>query len=75
MPENQELVDKINILIRLMALDLCEGKSQKEQIVLLSNAGIGPKEIADMLGTTANTVSVTLAGARKAKKVRPSKSS
>jgi DNA-binding CsgD family transcriptional regulator len=65
-PENtQELVMKIDVLTRLFAVHLVNGKSQKEQIRLLSIAGMGPKEIAGLLGTTTNTVNVTLSTLRK----------
>jgi len=54
------------MLIRLNALGLVkEIKAQKEQITLLSDAGFQPKQIAGILGTTSNTVSVTLSAIRK----------
>jgi DNA-directed RNA polymerase specialized sigma24 family protein len=56
---------KIDLLIRLSALSLVMGKTQSEQIVLLNKAGFQPKEIADILGTTANTVRVSLSKTRR----------
>ena len=68
----KEVADKLDTLIRLTAIGLFgEGdKTQKEKIELLSTAGLNPKEIADLLGTTPNTVNVTLSrlGRRKKKK-------
>ncbi len=61
----QELLKKIDLLTRLFAIQLVNGKTQKEQIRLLSIAGMGPSEISDLLGTTANTVNVTLSALRK----------
>ncbi len=66
--QNNEVVNRLNTLIRLVALGLCQNKGQKEQISFLSSAGITPKEIGEILGTTSNTVSVTLSGIRKVKK-------
>jgi DNA-binding CsgD family transcriptional regulator len=63
--EAADLSKKLDLVIRLLAVNLVNGKSQREQIRLLSIAGIGPKEIADLLGTTSNTVNVALSGLRK----------
>ncbi len=68
MSDPNELVNRLNILIRLVALGLCQNKGQREQISFLSSVGIAPKEIAEILGTTSNTVSVTLSGMRRVKK-------
>lgn len=56
---------KLDILIRLVALGLCGEKSQREKITLLAAAGLQPKAIAEMIGTTPNTVSVALSGIRR----------
>ena len=42
-----------------------KGEQQTRAIALLSSAGLGPKEIAETLGTTAGTVSVTLTSLKK----------
>jgi DNA-directed RNA polymerase specialized sigma24 family protein len=63
-------------LIKLLALYLIRGQQQSDQIDLLSRAGFKPAEIADLLGTTPNTVNVTLSAqraARKKKRVKKSK--
>jgi DNA-binding NarL/FixJ family response regulator len=39
--------------------------TQARKIEILSSVGLAPKEIAEILGTTPNTVSVTLSGIRK----------
>lgn len=61
-----EVSAKLDILIRLTALNVVKDvKLQKEQIRTLSDAGFGPSEIADILKTTSNTVSVVLSAIRK----------
>jgi len=63
-----EVANKLDTLIRLTAIGLFGDKSQKEKIELLMTAGLQTKEIAELLGTTPNTVSVALSGLRKKKK-------
>ena len=61
-----EVSTKLDTLIRLSALNVVKDlKTQKEQIATLSDAGFQPKEIASILRTTSNTVSVTLTEIRK----------
>ncbi|MCH7666211.1 MAG: hypothetical protein IH936_09835 [Acidobacteria bacterium] len=67
-PEVSQLVARLDILVRLDALNLVAGKKQGEQIALLSAAGLAPKEIAEILETTPNTVRVRLSNFRKQKK-------
>jgi DNA-directed RNA polymerase specialized sigma24 family protein len=55
-------------IANLLALHLVTGKPQPEQISLLSAAGYSPSEIARLVGTTRNTVSVTLSQRRKGKR-------
>lgn len=71
---SQEIVGKLDQLIRLSAIQLVIGKSQQQQIALLDAAGFAPTAIADLLATSRNTVNVALHGIRKAKK-RPLKTS
>ncbi|HLY62565.1 MAG TPA: hypothetical protein VKV95_17625 [Terriglobia bacterium] len=54
--------------LRLLSLTALQGMKQKEQVDLMDKAGYGPTEIADMLGSTPNTISVRLAEARRARK-------
>lgn len=64
---SEELIAaKIDILIRLQATAMVEKfPTQRERISFLSKAGLAPKVIAEILGTTANTVSVSLAKMKK----------
>lgn len=62
----QEVVAaKLTTIIKLLAVSLAEGKTQREKIRILSAAGLAPKEIAEILGTTPNTVRVALSSLRK----------
>lgn len=64
------LAEKLDAIIKLMVFAIADGKSQAEQIRLLSAAGFKPKEIAEAIGTTSNTVRVTLFSLRKHRKER-----
>lgn len=55
------------VVRRLLALSLIDGKKQREAIALLSIAGMDRHEIAEMVGTTAGTVSVEISNIRKRK--------
>lgn len=70
--DREVIVAKLTTIIKLLAVSLAEGKTQTEKIRILSTAGLAPKEIAEILGTTPNTVRVALSGLRKrGKKVSP----
>ncbi len=57
---------KLDRVLRLLGMMAVRGLSQTDQIATLSRVGFSPKEIASALGTTANTVRVTLVGIRRA---------
>ena len=69
MPEPEGLAAvtaKLDTLIRLQATAMVEKlATQRERIAFLSKAGLGPTTIAEILGTTRNTVSVALAKMKK----------
>lgn len=56
-------------LTNLLALLLVQERKQPEQIALLNRAGFRPSEIAALLGTTRNTVSVKLSIQRRERTV------
>ncbi|MGP8173154.1 MAG: hypothetical protein ACLP7O_01245 [Terracidiphilus sp.] len=60
---------KFDTLTRLLAIGLVNGKKQRDQIRLLSIAGLSPTEIAGLIGTTPNTVNVALSALRKDKRL------
>ena len=58
---------KLDTLIRLQAaLAVRDMATQREKVVFLYGAGLGPSAIATLLGTTPKTVSVAMAKHRKA---------
>jgi len=60
-----QLSNKMDTVIKLLALNLVEGKAFKDQVSLLSAFGFQPKQIADITGKSPNNVRVTLHGIRK----------
>ena len=66
---HEELIlAKLDQLVRLATIGVTKGLKQREQITNGSLcAGLPPKEIADLLGTTGNTVNKELSTLRKAK--------
>lgn len=67
MPKDAQeaLGTKLDTIIKLLALSVGEGKKQVDRIRLLSAAGLTPKDIAEAIGTTSNTVRVALSTLRK----------
>ena len=59
---------KFELLSRLLAANAAKGLTFRESVKILTSAGLPPKEIASVLGTTANNVRVTLSAIRKLKK-------
>jgi hypothetical protein len=69
-----DIAEKLDILIKLQAAALtAQMESLKDKILFLSKAGLRPTLIAEIVGTTANHVNVTLSGARKATDARKKK--
>ena len=67
MAEKDEILLRLDSLIRLLCIHIVRDLTQKEQVSLLARAGFQPKAIADLIGTTPNTVSVTLSDLRRQK--------
>lgn len=69
-----EVLARLDMLIRLQALSMASRfETSKEKIQFLGTAGMEPKQIAELLQTSANTVSVTLFKARKTKSAQKQK--
>lgn len=64
------ILGKLDAATRLRVMGMTEGKSQSDQIWLFSVAGMQPKEIADIVGTSPNTVRVILSNMRKIRRQR-----
>ncbi len=69
----KEIVDRLDKLIRIVALTGLKDLTSTQKIGLLNQVGFGPKEIADILGTNQNVVNVRLSEMRKAKSTENSK--
>lgn len=69
----EEVNKKLDKIIRLLALQSIAGKKGVEAIRGLSAAGFQPKDIAEILGTTPNTVRVSLSTMKKKKVKRNAK--
>ena len=65
MIRNDPVVERLDRIFRLLVLVATQEKSQRERVELLSLVGLRPSEIADILGTTPNTVNVALHMIRK----------
>ena len=65
--DDLNLVHELRVIRRLLALSLIEGKKNRESISILASAGMDRHEIAELVGTTANTVSVEISTQKKRK--------
>lgn len=65
---NDELIREIKKLNKLLILLLTKDLPQNEKIQFLDKSGFSPKDIAEIINTTPNTVRVTLARLRKGTK-------
>jgi len=70
---NDSVVRQLERIANLLGLLITHGKPQVEQIAILSGAGYSPSEIAQLVGTTPNTVSVALSQMRAARKKKGKK--
>ena len=62
-------MEPIEEVVRLLAIQLRRDvESQSQAIEELSRAGFGPSRIAELLGTTPNTVNVAISNAKKRKR-------
>jgi DNA-binding CsgD family transcriptional regulator len=67
-PKKSAALDPQEEIVRLLTLQVRrQHESQTEVIHEMSRAGFGAARIADLLGTTANTVNVTLQKAKRKK--------
>lgn len=55
-------------MFRLQAMAALQGKPQREQIERLHDFGFQPRDIAQVVGTTSNSVRVALVRLRKSRK-------
>lgn len=62
-----EMSQKLATIIKLLAMDVIKGRELKDQVRLLDQAGLTPKDIAEILGKTPNAIRVALFSIRKTK--------
>jgi DNA-binding CsgD family transcriptional regulator len=62
-----EVLHELRRINRLLSVIATQNLSQTERIASLARVGFSPREIAELLETTPNTVSVYLSQARKRK--------
>ncbi|MCD4739668.1 hypothetical protein K8R43_00595 [archaeon] len=61
----KELMRKLEQILRVNALNVGKDRTKTERILMLDKVGFTPKEISEIIGTTSNTVSVTLSQTKK----------
>ncbi len=67
----KEINDRLGVIISLLFRMVPQAKSQislKEQVELLNNLGLRPKDIATILGRTASHINKELVGIRRNQK-------
>jgi DNA-binding NarL/FixJ family response regulator len=62
---NLEMDKKLDRVLHLLAIMTVRDMPQTDQIATLNRAGFAPREIANVLGTTPNTVRVALVSIRR----------
>jgi len=67
--ETGQIEAKLDTIIRLLAMDIAIDKdlTLQQKAVRLRRAGIMPKEIAELCGSTSNAVNVALSTAKSSK--------
>lgn len=70
MNKNDDILEELKRITKILCSIATKDMIQKEQIDLLSKLGFQPKEIAELLGTSSGTVSVALVDIRKHKKAK-----
>jgi hypothetical protein len=66
--ENNLILAELRKITKLLVLNLNQDRSQNDLITAMSKIGFQPKEIAELIGTTSNTVSVAKAKAKSKSK-------
>ena len=62
---DNETLNELKKMNKILALLLVKDMEQNDKIKALSKSGFQPKDIADLIDTTANTVSIILSRSRK----------
>jgi len=62
---NEDILNELRQIKKLLVLFSIKDLEQKNQIQMLNSIGFQPKEIAELIGTTANSVRVCLTRIKK----------
>ena len=65
---DEQALEKLDQILRILVLNATRDLKQRDQIDLLDKVGFTPKAIADLWGTSSNTVRVELVTVRKSRK-------
>lgn len=71
LPVLRRIARLMEMLVRLHLQAMRGDRTQREMILMLDSAGCGPSEIAQLVGTTPNTVNVALSNAKKKRRRSP----
>lgn len=63
--DEEKILAELKKITKLLVLGYSRDLNQAQSIGMMSKIGFQPKEIAELLGTTPNTVNVTLSKKRK----------
>jgi len=63
----EKILKKMDVLIKLVAIDMLKNKNLTEQVEILSEIGLQPKQIASILGTDSSTVRTLKSRVKKRK--------
>lgn len=65
----KELIEKVNILIKIQVLTGFQGLNQSDKIMALYGIGVAQKDIADILGVPLNSVTGVVSSKRPKRKI------
>jgi DNA-binding CsgD family transcriptional regulator len=65
---DDEVLGELKKITALLSVIATRGLTQRDQIAALARVGLTPSQIAELLGTTPNTVSVYLSQLKKQSK-------
>jgi DNA-binding CsgD family transcriptional regulator len=60
-----EILERLDQIFKMLAIVATGDLRQRDRIALFSKVGLSPKQIAELLGTSSNTVRVELVSIRK----------
>ena len=63
----EQILKKLDTIIKLLAANSFKDKDLNEKVLLMSKLDLQPKEIAELLGKTPNSIRVMLSRMRKKK--------